>query len=107
MPLSLVQSRFTRNPARMMKVEVVFAKAVEQKIVELELVENSTVEDAVRASGLCAMYPEIIVGETPVGIYAERVRYETILSEGDRDRPLEVDPMEARRLRARAQASKR
>lgn len=94
----------------MMKVEVVFAKAVEQKIVELELVENSTVEDAVRASGLCAMYPEIIVGETPVGIYAERVRYETILSEGDRVeiyRPLEVDPMEARRLRARAQASKR
>lgn len=91
-----------------MKIEVVFAKPHEQKIIELELVDGSTVEDAVRASGLCAKYPEIKIGETPVGIYAERVQYETVLRDGDRVeiyRPLEVDPMEARRLRASAQAS--
>jgi len=60
-----------------MKIEVVFAKPHEQKIIELELVDGSTVEDAVRASGLCAKYSEIKIGETPVGIYAERVQYET------------------------------
>lgn len=79
-----------------------------QKIVELVLAEDSTVEDAVRLSGLCDIFTGIEVGTTPVGIFGERVQYNTVLRDGDRVeiyRPLEVDPMEARRLRAKAQAA--
>ena len=90
-----------------MKVEVVYAMQATQEIVELLLDEESTVLDAIRKSGLYETYSEIELGITPVGIYGERVKYDTLLRDGDRVeiyRPLEIDPMEARRLRARSQA---
>jgi len=90
------------------KIEVVFATLAEQNIVALELAENSTVLDAVRLAGHANNHPEIETGKTPVGIYGERVQYDTILQDGDRVeiyRPLAVDPMQARRLRAQAQAN--
>ena len=89
-----------------MKVEVVYAMPEEQSIVKLELAEGAVVRDAVVASALSERYPAIQVGATPVGIYGEKVQYDTVLRDGDRVeiyRPLEVDPMEARRLRARSQ----
>lgn len=91
-----------------MKVEVIYATEASQDIVELELSESATVQDAVMASGLIGQYPEIELGETPVGIYAERVSYDALLREGDRVeiyRPLLLDPMQARRLRAESQAA--
>lgn len=90
-----------------MKVEVVYAIPEEQLVIEIDLDEQATVADAINASGLYERYPVIEPGVTPVGIYGEKLHYNTVLSEGDRVeiyRPLEVDPMEARRLRARAQA---
>lgn len=93
----------------MINVEVVYALPSEQKVVQLSLAEKSTVSDAITASGLYARYAEIEPGKTPVGIYAERVTYDTLLRDGDRVeiyRPLEVDPMQARRLRAQSQAQK-
>lgn len=89
-----------------MKVEVVYATEGEQKIISLELLDNFTVRHAVVSSGLSEQYPEIEIGKTPVGIYGERVKYDTVLSDGDRVeiyRPLLIDPMEARRLRAQSQ----
>ena len=90
-----------------MKVEVVYATAIQQEVIELALTENSTVQDAIVQSALIDRYPEIELGQTPVGIYGEKVGYDTVLQQGDRVeiyRPLIVDPMEARRLRARKQA---
>lgn len=89
-----------------MKVEVVYATENEQKIVSLELADNVTVHDAVVSSGLQEQHREIEIGTTPVGIYGERVKYETLLHDGDRVeiyRPLLIDPMDARRLRAQSQ----
>lgn len=89
-----------------MNVEVVYATPDEQTVVELVLDQKATVSDAISASGLYQRYPAIEAGVTPVGIYGERVHYDTVLTEGDRVeiyRPLEVDPMQARRLRAKAQ----
>ncbi len=91
------------------KVEVVYATVAEQKIVPLVLADQSTVQDAVLASGF-QDYPDIEVGVTPVGIYAERVQYDTVLRDGDRVeiyRSLLLDPMEARRARAESQASQK
>ncbi len=90
-----------------MNVEVVYAIPEEQTVVELVLEPQATVGDAIIASGLYERYPSIQPGVTPVGIYGEKVHYDTVLADGDRVeiyRPLEVDPMEARRLRARSQA---
>ena len=92
-----------------MKIEVVYALPATQKIVELSLDEGSTVQEAVEKSGLCEIYATIETGITPVGIYGERAQYNTVLRDGDRVeiyRPLEVDPMQARRLRARSQSQK-
>ena len=90
-----------------MNVEVVFAMPEEQTVVAVVLDAQATVSDAIIASGLYDRYPSIEAGVTPVGIYGEKVYYDTVLTDGDRVeiyRPLEVDPMEARRLRARSQA---
>lgn len=92
-------------------IEVVYALPDEQTVIELAVAKDATVHDAIVASGL----PErkftnpaldIVVGVTPVGIYGERVDYQDQLQDGDRIeiyRPLELDPMQARHARAKAQ----
>jgi len=90
-------------------VEVVYATPDEQPIIELQLKAGATVTEAVEASGFTSQY-DIQTGVTPVGIYAERVEYNTVLRDGDRVeiyRALQLDPMQARRLRAEVQARKK
>jgi hypothetical protein len=87
-----------------MKVEVVYAAAMEQVIVALEMEAGATAGDAVRRSQLVERFSEI--GATPpIGIFGERVAFEHVLEDGDRVeiyRALIADPKEARRRRARA-----
>lgn len=89
-----------------MNVEIVYATSDEQLIRTLELADGATVRDAVLASGFIEQFEQVALDETPVGIYGVRVTYADELQEGDRVelyRPLVVDPMEARRARAKAQ----
>lgn len=89
-----------------MQIEVVYALANEQEIITLTLPPDTTVRDAVIQSQLLQRYSAIVLDESPVGIYGERVSYDAILRDGDRVeiyRPLIIDPMEARRARARGQ----
>ncbi len=95
-------------------VEVVYALPQDQTVIALTLPAGSTVLDAIKHSGLLEKSwsddsLKIIPGETPVGIYAERVSYDEPLEEGDRVeiyRPLVLDPMEARRARAKNQKTR-
>lgn len=87
----------------MMRVEVVYARPEEQALVEIELAAGATVRDAVRASGLVERFPEIDPDEGPFGIFSRACEPDHVLRAGDRVeiyRPLQVDPKEARRLRA-------
>ncbi|MCL2829501.1 MAG: RnfH family protein [Betaproteobacteria bacterium] len=80
-------------------VEVVF----EQTLVQLELPENSTVEDAIRACGLLEKYPEIDLRKNKLGIYSRPARLDTRLRHRDRVeiyQPLIADPKEVRSRRA-------
>ncbi len=80
-------------------VEVVFAPT----LVRLQLPENSTVEDAIRASGLLDKYPEIDLEQNKIGIYSRPVQADTALRDRDRVeiyQPLIADPKEIRRRRA-------
>ena len=79
-----------------MKVEVVYALARRAEIASLTLPAGATVRDALARCGLAA--------GSAVGIFGKRAALDTVLSEGDRVeiyRPLEIDPKEARRRRAR------
>jgi uncharacterized protein len=83
----------------MMRVEVVRAWPRRHEAVAVEIPPGATVVEAVAASGLET--PEV----SGYAIFGERAEAATPLRDGDRVellRPLEVDPKQARRLRAAA-----
>lgn len=89
-------------------VEVVYALPEKQyqRIVTLE--QGSTVEQAIKASGLLELRPDIDLSKNKVGIYSRPVKLSDMLEEGDRVeiyRPLIADPKELRRQRAERSAS--
>jgi putative ubiquitin-RnfH superfamily antitoxin RatB of RatAB toxin-antitoxin module len=82
-------------------VEIVYALSDRQVLRRILLPDGSTVEDAIRVSGLRAVFPEM--DTTRVGIHGEPVPVNTILRDRDRVeiyRPLQVDPKDVRRVRA-------
>ena len=90
-----------------MQIEVVYALPERQVLRRSSLSEGSTVEDAVRASGLLAEFPEI--DPLRMGIYGKAVSKDTILRDRDRVelyRPLRADPKEVRRARAARKRAK-
>jgi len=91
-----------------LRVEVVYALTGCQLLRRVFLSEGSTVEDALRASGLLAGYPEI--GALRVGIFGRPAPKDTVLHDRDRVeiyRPLKADPKEARRARATRKRARR
>jgi len=85
------------------QIEVAYAKAERQEIVELKLPSGSTIQQAVEASGLLQRFPEIELAKAKVGIYGKLARLDTALRERDRVeiyRPLIADPKEVRKQRA-------
>jgi hypothetical protein len=88
----------------MLKVEVVYANVQTQTLLSINVAENSSVQQAIEQSGILQKHPEINLQENKVGIYSELVSLDTKVNANDRIeiyRPLNVDPIEARRLRAK------
>jgi len=87
----------------MVKVELVYVDLEKTTVhLTLDLKQGSTVSDALSASGIHCTHPE--TKGMPVGIYARQVSLDAVLKEGDRVeiyRPLNLDPKEKRRQRAR------
>jgi putative ubiquitin-RnfH superfamily antitoxin RatB of RatAB toxin-antitoxin module len=89
---------------RTILVEVVYAGAGQSILRRVELPDGSTVMQAVDASGIVGLLPDGLVDPARLGIFARKVAPDRIVHEGDRVeiyRPLTLDPMEARRRRAR------
>ncbi len=87
-----------------MKVEVAYASIHRQQLIALELPDNTTVEEAIRASGILKQFPEIILETAKIGIFSKWCSLQQMLREGDRVeiyRPLIADPKQIRRQRAR------
>jgi hypothetical protein len=83
------------------RVEVVYALAQKQERVSLDLPPDSTVRDALQASGLLQRLPQIETGR--LGVWGRPVSTQTRLRDRDRVeiyRPLVADPKEVRRERA-------
>lgn len=89
---------------RTITVEVVHAQAGQSILRSVRLPSGSTVMQAIEASLILAMLSEGAVDCRQAGIFSQKVAPNHIVKEGDRIelyRPLVLDPMEARRRRAR------
>jgi putative ubiquitin-RnfH superfamily antitoxin RatB of RatAB toxin-antitoxin module len=86
-----------------MRIEVAFALPDRQFLECIDVGEGATVADAIRQSGLARRFPEVDIEKLEAGVWGRPARRDRVLAEGDRVevyRPLEMDPREARRLKA-------
>ncbi len=87
-------------------VEVAFARPEQQWLRRLQLPAGSVVAEAIAASGIAELHPDLVIGADNVGIFSRLVGLDQVLQEGDRVeiyRALTRDPKESRRLRAASQ----
>jgi putative ubiquitin-RnfH superfamily antitoxin RatB of RatAB toxin-antitoxin module len=85
------------------RVEVVYALPERQYLRTVTLAQGSSVEQAIRASGLLELRSEIDLAANKVGIYSRPAKLGDEVNDGDRVeiyRPLIADPKELRRQRA-------
>ena len=86
-----------------MRVEVVFALPERQVLLASDAPEGATVADVISLSGIARRFPECDLDALQAGIWGRPVNRDRVVREGDRVelfRALEMDPREARRLKA-------
>lgn len=91
------------------KVEVVYALPEKQYLLKVRLAQDSTVEQAIAASGILELRTDIDLAKNKVGIFSRPVKLTDTVNDGDRVeiyRPLIADPKELRRQRAEKAAQK-
>ena len=89
--------------AATISVELVFALPDRQVLRSITLAEGSTVADVIDKGNLLRDFPDLVLEEVQAGIWGRPVERDRVVREGDRVelyRPLEMDPREARRLKA-------
>jgi putative ubiquitin-RnfH superfamily antitoxin RatB of RatAB toxin-antitoxin module len=90
------------SESEIVKVEVAYARADQQVILELDVPVGTTVEQAIKESGVLDSFPEIDLEKNKVGIFGKLTKLVTALNAGDRVeiyRALIADPKEVRRQR--------
>lgn len=89
-------------------VEVAFGTASAQWVIVCKLGLNSTVQQAIEQAEIEKHWPSWQTEYSKIGIFGRLVTFERLLQDGERIeiyRPLLVDPMTARRLRAKRSLS--
>ena len=84
-------------------IEVAYALPDTQMILEAHVSPDTTVEAAIKASGILEKFPEIDLSVNKVGIFGKLTKPANTLRRGDRIeiyRKLIADPKEVRRRRA-------
>lgn len=87
-----------------MTVEVVYATPAKQVLIEMEVQAGCTVGEAIEQSGIRLAFPGLTIDPAAIGIFSRKVSLEQPLKNGDRVelyRPLQADPKETRRRRAK------
>lgn len=90
------------------RVEVCYAVPDASFLVQLDVDAGTTIAEAIAASGVLARFPEIDLARNKLGLFGKLKPADTVLRDGDRVeiyRPLQADPMESRRRRARHKAA--
>ncbi|VVC76379.1 Persistence and stress-resistance antitoxin PasI [Aquicella siphonis] len=86
------------------RVEVAFAAVDKQAIRIVELDAGTTIESAIRLSGILSDFPEIRFDRHKVGVFSKPRALTDTVQDGDRIeiyRPLLIDPKESRRIKAK------
>ena len=86
-------------------IEVAYAAARGQTVLQLEVKSGTTIGEAIKQSGILQQFPEIDLALNKVGVFGKLARTDTLLRDRDRVeiyRALIADPKEARRRRAQA-----
>lgn len=94
----------------MLNVSVIYATAERQVEIPLQVEASCTVVLAIKRSGILEQFPELTVAELSVGLFSQPVQLDDGLHDGDRIeiyRPLQIDPKQARLLRAERAKRKR
>jgi len=89
--------------AEQIKVQVCYATPSHEFLRELTVAAGTTLEQAIRQSGLLREVPGMDLASSAVGIYSKKKTLDTVLREHDRVElycPLLADPKETRRRRA-------
>ncbi len=94
--------------AVMLRVQVCYALPDSAFVTDLSLPAGATLQHAIKSSGLLQQYPDIDLASQKAGIFGKVKPAETVLRDGDRVevyRPLQADPKETRRRRAKHKAA--
>ncbi len=86
-----------------MQIEVAYALRDKQTLLELEVNEGVTLKQAIEASGILDIYPQIDLIKDKTGIFGKIAKLDAILRNKDRVeiyRPLIADPKTVRKERA-------
>jgi putative ubiquitin-RnfH superfamily antitoxin RatB of RatAB toxin-antitoxin module len=86
-----------------LNVQVCYARPDRQFLLEMRVASGTTLEQAIRQSGVLAQAPEIDLTVCGVGIFGKLKTLDTVLRDCDRVeiyRSLVADPKDARRRRA-------
>jgi putative ubiquitin-RnfH superfamily antitoxin RatB of RatAB toxin-antitoxin module len=84
-------------------VEVAYATPKEQLILPVKVTDGTTIEHAIKSSGILSKFPEIDLAVNKIGIFGKLSKLDSPLRHLDRVeiyRPLIADPKEVRKQRA-------
>lgn len=90
----------------MLQIEIAYARPDAQLIVELQVENGATVEQAIQQSGILGKFPEIDLSVNKVGIFGKLAELQQPVRAGDRIeiyRHLLADPKLVRRQKAGAE----
>ena len=91
-------------------IEVAYAIPEEQVLISLDVAQGTTVEQAVKLSGVLEKFPDIDLTKNKLGVFGKATKPTEVLRDKDRVeiyRPLIADPKESRRKRAQKKESKK
>ena len=89
--------------AEHIKIEVAYALPDNHSLLTIDIAVGTTIEDAIKQSGILERHPEIDLAENKVGIWSRMGKLKEPVRDGDRIeiyRPLIADPKEVRKRRA-------
>jgi len=91
-------------------IEVAYALPEEQVLMTLDVEQGTTVEEAIKLSGILERFTDIDLTKNKIGVFGKATKADQVLRDKDRVeiyRPLIADPKESRRKRAEKKESKK
>jgi putative ubiquitin-RnfH superfamily antitoxin RatB of RatAB toxin-antitoxin module len=91
------------NTPATVNIEVAYALPDKQHVISLQVSQGTTIEQAIRLSGILDEFPQIDITKNKLGIFGKLKKADVVVREGERVeiyRPLIADPKQVRKQRA-------